>query len=85
MWGKFGGIVYGLVSVIVMIAIFKSMTKALQVYTQKRVFKEENARIFIRYWQYGYIFAATGICVTAFSGEMQALGITMAFIGSIMA
>jgi len=85
MWGRYSGIVYGFLSVIVMIALFKSMTKALRAYIKKRAFKEENARIFIRYWQYGYIFAATAICVTAFSGEMQALGITMAFIGSIMA
>ena len=85
MWGRYSGIVYGLLSVIVMIALLKSMTMALRAYTKKRAFKEENARTFIRYWQYGYIFAATAICVTAFSGEMQALGITMAFIGSIMA
>jgi small-conductance mechanosensitive channel len=85
MWGRYSGIVYGLLSVIVMIALFKSMTKALRAYTKKRAFEEDNARIFIRYWQYGYIFSATAICVTAFSGEMQALGITMAFIGSIMA
>lgn len=85
MWGRYSGIVYGLLSVIVMIALFKSMTKALRAYTKKRAFREENVRTFTRYWQYGYIFAATAICVTAFSGEMQALGITMAFIGSIMA
>jgi small-conductance mechanosensitive channel len=85
MWGKYGGFVYGLASVIVMIALFKFMTRMLRRYTRKHAFKEENERAFIRRWQYGYIFAATTICVTAFSGEIQALGITMAFIGSIMA
>jgi len=85
MWDKYSGFAYGFLSIIVMIALFKLMTKLLQTYTQKRAFKEENARAFIRYWQYGYVFAAAAICVTAFSGEIQALGITMGFIGSIMA
>ena len=85
MWEKYNGIVYGLLSVIVMMVLFRFMTKALRNYTRKHAFKEENSRSFIRYWQYGYILAATAICVTAFSGEMQALGITMGFIGSIMA
>ncbi len=85
MWQKYNGFVYGFLSVMVMIVLFKLMTRLLQSYTRKRAFKEENQRAFIRYWQYGYTFASTAICVTAFSGEMQALGITMAFIGSIMA
>ena len=85
MWEKYSGFVYGILSVIVMIVLFKLMTRLLRAYTRKRSFKEENARAFIRYWQYGYVFAATAICVTAFSGEIQALGITMGFVGSIMA
>ena len=85
MWERYSGFVYGILSVIVMIVLFRVMTKMLRRYTRKRAFKEENERAFIRRWQYGYIFAATAICVTAFSGEIQALGITMGFIGSIMA
>jgi len=85
MWGKYSGFVYGILSVIVMIVLFRVMTKMLRRYTKKHASKEENERAFIRRWQYGYIFAATAICVTAFSGEIQALGITMGFIGSIMA
>ena len=85
MWAKYGGFVYGLASVIVMVVLYKFMIKALSRYTTKRAFKEENERRFIRRWQYGYIFAATAICVTAFSGEIKAMGITMAFLGSIMA
>jgi len=85
MWEKYGGFVYGLLSVIVMIVLFKLLTRMLRIYTRKRAFKEEHATTFIRYWQYGYIFAATAISVTAFSGEMSALGITMGFIGSILA
>jgi len=85
MWAKYGGFVYGLASVIVMVVLYKFMIKALRRYTEKRAFKEENERRFMRRWQYGYIFAAAAICVTAFSGEIQAMGITMAFIGSIMA
>lgn len=85
MWERYHGFIYGFLSVIVMITLFKFMTRALEAYTRKRAFKEENARAFIRYWQYGYIFAATAICVTAFSSEIQALGITIAFISSIMA
>lgn len=85
MWEKYNGFVYGFLSVMVMIVLFKLMTRLLQRYTRKRAFKEENERAFIRYWQYGYTFASTAVCVTAFSGEMQALGITMAFIGSILA
>jgi len=85
MWGKYSGFVYGITSIIVMIVLFKTMNRLLRRYTRKRAFKEENERAFIRRWQYAYIFAATAICVTAFSGEIQALGITMGFIGSIMA
>ncbi len=85
MWEKYGGFIYGILSVIVMIVIFRVMTRMLRRYTAKHAFKEENERAFIRRWQYAYIFAATAICVTAFSGEIQALGITMGFIGSIMA
>jgi small-conductance mechanosensitive channel len=85
MWEKYSGFVYGVMSIIVMIVLFRVMTKTLRRYTRKRAFKEENERAFIRHWQYAYVFAATAICVTAFSAEMQALGITMAFIGSIMA
>jgi small-conductance mechanosensitive channel len=85
MWEKYSGFVYGILSIIVMIVLFRVMIKMLRRYTSKRAFKEENERAFIRRWQYGYVFAATAICVTAFSAEMQALGITMAFIGSIMA
>jgi len=85
MWGKYNGFVYGFASIIVMIALLKLMTRMLRRYTRKRAFKEENQRAFIRRWQYGYIFVAGAICVTAFSGEIQALGITMSFIGSIMA
>jgi small-conductance mechanosensitive channel len=85
MWEKYSGFVYGILSVIVMIVLFRAMTKMLRRYTRKRAFKEENERAFIRRWQYGYIFAATAICVTAFSGEIQALGVTMGFISSIMA
>jgi small-conductance mechanosensitive channel len=82
--GRYTGAVYGVLSIIVMIVLFKLMTRALRAYTRKHAFKEENEKAFIRYWQYGYVFAATAICVTVFSGEFQALGITMAFIGSIM-
>ncbi|MBM3237645.1 mechanosensitive ion channel family protein [Candidatus Poribacteria bacterium] len=85
MWEKYDGFVYGFLSIIVMITLFKLMTKTLRAYTKKHAHKEENAIAFIRYWQYGYIFAATAIIATAFSGEMQTLGITMGFIGSIMA
>ena len=85
MWEKYSGFVYGVVSIIVMIVLFRVMTKMLRRYTSKHAFKEENERAFIRRWQYGYIFASASICITAFSAEMQALGITMAFIGSIMA
>ena len=85
MWAKYNGFVYGFVSVIVMVVIFKVMTKMLRRYTEKRAFKEENERAFIRRWQYGYIFVSAAICMTAFSGELQAMGITMGFIGSIMA
>jgi small-conductance mechanosensitive channel len=85
MWEKYSGFVYGVMSIIVMIVLFRVMIKMLRRYTSKRAFKEENERAFIRRWQYAYVFAATAICVTAFSAEMQALGITMAFIGSIMA
>jgi small-conductance mechanosensitive channel len=85
MWDKYNGFVYGIASVIVMIVLFKLMTKMLRQYTTKHAFREENERSFIRRWQYGYIFAAAAICVTAFSGEIQAMGITMGFIGSIMA
>lgn len=84
MWIKYSGFVYGILSVVIMVIVFKLMTRLLQRYTKKHSFKEENATAFIRYWQYGYIFAAAAICVTAFSGEMQALGMTMAFIGSIL-
>ena len=85
MLDKYGGSIYGILSVVVMVVLFKVMTKALRRYTGKRAFREENERAFIRRWQYGYIFVATAICVTAFSGEIQAMGISMAFIGSIMA
>ena len=85
MWDKYNGFVYGLASVIVMVVLFKIMTKMLRRYTGKRTFKEENERAFIRRWQYGYIFVSAAICMTAFSGEVQAMGITMGFIGSIMA
>lgn len=85
MWEKYSGFVYGVLSIIVMIVLFRVMTKMLRRYTSKHAFKEENERAFIRRWQYGYIFASAALCITAFSAEMQALGITMAFIGSIMA
>ncbi|MFC1713334.1 hypothetical protein ACFL6S_06695 [Candidatus Poribacteria bacterium] len=67
MWDEYSGFVYGLASVIVMVVLFKAMTKALRRYTEKRAFKEENERAFIRRWQYGYIFASAAICMTAFS------------------
>jgi small-conductance mechanosensitive channel len=85
MWDKYGGFVYGILSIIVMIILFRIMTKMLRRYTSKRAFKEENERTFIRRWQSAYVFVSAAICVTSFSGEIQALGITMAFIGSIMA
>ena len=85
MWDKYSGFVYGILSVIVMLTLFKLMTRMLRRHTRKRAFREENERAFIRRWQYGYIFASAAICVTAFSGEIQAMGITVGFIGSIMA
>jgi len=85
MWDKYRGFVYGILSIIVIIIIFKVMTGLLRRYSKKHAFKEEHAIAFLRYWQYGYIFTATIVVVIAFSGEIQTLGITLGFISSIMA
>ncbi|MBD3182679.1 mechanosensitive ion channel [Candidatus Poribacteria bacterium] len=85
MWNKYDGFIYGVLSIIVLVILFKVMTKMLRRYTEKQSFKEENELAFLRRWQYAYIFIAVAICATAFSGEIQAMGITMAFLGSIMA
>ncbi|MGQ9609488.1 MAG: mechanosensitive ion channel family protein [bacterium] len=84
-WEKYSGFVYGFLSVIVVVILFKMMTRILRAYTRKHEFKEENAISFIRYWQYGFVFVSALIIVNVFSGEIQTLGITMGFISSIMA
>ena len=85
LWDKYSGFAYGFITIIVIMAIFRLMTKLLRIYTKKHSYKEENATAFIRYWQYGYIFVAAIIISTSFSGEIQTLGLTMGFISSIMA
>lgn len=84
-WDKYSGFVYGIITIIVVVVIFKLMTKYLRHHTRKHGFTEEHATTFIHYWQYAYIFIATIIIVISFSGEIQALGLTMGFIGSILA
>jgi small-conductance mechanosensitive channel len=85
MWDKYKGFVYGFLSIIIIMVIYKIMVSMLRKYAKKHNFSEEHAISFIRYWQYGYLFIATIIVVVSFSGEIQALGITLGFIGSIMA
>lgn len=84
LFGKYSGFVYGVLSIIIMVALFKIMTRFIRSYAKKHYDNEDYITAFVRYWQYGYIFVAVVICMTAFSGEMEALGITMAFLGSIM-
>jgi len=85
MWEKYSGFIYGFLTVVIMMTIFRFMTRLLRTYTRRHAFREEHATAFIRYWQYGYIFVAGLIIVMAFSGEIQALGLTMGFIGTLMA
>jgi small-conductance mechanosensitive channel len=84
MWDKYKGIVIGIISIIIIIAIYRLMTILLKRYAKKHSLNEEQKISFMRYWQYGYVFVATIIIVISFSGEMQALGITLGFIGSIL-
>ncbi len=84
MWDKYKGILTGIISIIVIIIIYKVMTYVLKRYARKHSFSDEHTASFIRYWQYGFIFIATIFVVISFSGEMQTLGITIGFIGSIL-
>ncbi|HGE73154.1 TPA: mechanosensitive ion channel family protein [Candidatus Poribacteria bacterium] len=84
MWDRYKGVVTGIVSIIIIIIIYKVMTYLLKRYAKKHSFSEEHTASFIRYWQYGFLFVATIFVVISFSGEMQTLGITIGFIGSIL-
>ncbi|MEK7396835.1 MAG: mechanosensitive ion channel family protein [Candidatus Poribacteria bacterium] len=84
MWDKYKGIIIGIISIIIIITIYRLMMMLLRRYTKKHSFNEEHTTSFIRYWQYGYLFIATIFIVISFSGEMQALGITLGFMGSIL-
>lgn len=84
MWDRYKGILTGIISIIIIIIIYKVMTYVLKRYAQKHSFSDEHTALFLRYWQYGFIFVATIFVVISFSGEMQTLGITIGFIGSIL-
>lgn len=84
MWDKYKGIAIGIISIIIIVIIYKLMTMMLKRYAKRHSFNEEYAISFIRYWQYGYVFIATIFVIISFSGEMQTLGVTLGFMGSIL-
>lgn len=83
-FGKYSGFVYGILSIIAMILIYKILMRILENYSKKHCDRRDAIMACKRYWQYGYVFISAVICMTAFSGEMEALGISMAFLGSIL-
>jgi len=85
MWLKYRGFIYGILTIIIITILYKIMMMLLRKYAKKHDFSEEHITSFLRYWQYSYFFIASIIVVVSFSGEIQALGITLGFIGSIMA
>lgn len=84
MWDRYRGILTGIISIIIIVIIYRVMTYVLKRYAKKHSFSDEHTASFLRYWQYGFIFIATIFIVISFSGEMQTLGITIGFIGSIL-
>jgi small-conductance mechanosensitive channel len=83
-FGKYSGFVYGSFSIIGMVLIYILLTRILQNYSKKHCDKHDALQTCVRYWQYIYAFMAAVVCITAFSGEMEALGLSMAFMGSIL-
>jgi len=83
-FGKYSGFIYGGLSILGMVLLYILLNRILLNYSKKHCDRKDALLTCVRYWKYIYIFIAVVVCMTAFSGEMEALGISMAFMGSIL-
>jgi len=78
------GYMYGIITIAVLLLMYRVATKAMKRYIMGRVFKPENADNFMLLWRYVWYGIIFIFVLTSFSGSIAALGISAAFLGMIM-
>ena len=78
------GPILSVLTLVVMWALYKVLTKAMRRYVVARAQKPENVENFLLLWRYAWMGAAFIFVVISFSGSFATLGISAAFLGMIM-
>ena len=78
------GSLYALLTLLVLFAAYKLLTRLLRRYLKAKAHKPENARQFLLLWRYAWLGVGLVLLVVSFSGSLVGLGISAAFLGMIL-
>lgn len=71
-------------TVVLMLVVYRVLTRALRRYMEAKAHKPENVQNFMFFWRYAWWGAAAILVLVSLSGSLAALGISAAFMGMIL-
>lgn len=78
------GVIVGVITLFVLVSVYRFSTRRVRKYLKEQAFKEENARKFLRTWKSVWSFAITVLVLISLSGSLGALGISAGFLGMML-
>ena len=81
---SFRGPVIALLTILILLLVYKLTTRLLRRYLRNRAYKSENIENFLLLWRYVWMGFAFILALVALSGSIASLGISAAFLGMIL-
>ena len=78
------GMIVAVVTLVVLLAVFRFATKRLRSYLQEKAFSVENAQKFMRTWKSVWSFFIMVFVIISFSGSLAFLGLSAGFLGMML-
>jgi hypothetical protein len=73
-----------LLVLVILLLTYKLATRALRKYMKARAQKPENIQNFLLLWRYSWLGGAFILVVASFSGSIASLGLSAAFLGTVL-
>ena len=81
---KFLDVLMVLLTVIMTVIVYRFATKQMFAYAVQRAYTQESVLKFMFVWRYIFMFIAAVLIIMAFSGSLSTLGLSLAFISTLL-
>ena len=78
------GLAIGVLTLVVMLAVYRFSTKRMRGYLMDKAFNPDNARKFMRTWKAVWSFIIAVLVLISLSGSLKVLGLSAGFVGMIL-